>query len=52
MDGLVMSGRTGKRQGFPKDIAEALLRLASLHERRFPTKAKETEKVDIWDPWS
>lgn len=43
MFGLMNDTRDGARQGFPKDVGRALLRLQMKHSTMFPT-----DELDVW----
>ena len=43
---LINDTRDGNRQGFPKPVASALLRLSMLHDAEFPQLVSKTS--DVW----
>lgn len=47
MDDLINNSRDGKRNGFPFDVAMALLELQQLHDKQFPQLIPK-----LRDPWS
>ena len=50
MEGLHTMGREGHREGFPKDVAQALFALALKHGAQHPELMRTKE--DLWDPWA
>lgn len=44
---LINDTRDGQRQGFPKPVATALLRLSMLHDTEFP-QFVDINTADVW----
>lgn len=46
VNNLLTDTRDGKRQGFPGEVAPALLRLSMLHDQEYPQYVKDDN--DLW----
>jgi hypothetical protein len=50
MEDLQTMTRGGHREGFPKEVAQALFALALKHGMEHPKMMRSKE--DLWDPWA
>ncbi len=48
---LMMDSRDGNRQGFPKHIASAIVRIEKFHETFFEEELTLQQKVTVKDVW-